>query len=346
MMESPCVQSPPEKAFNPNPSISRRKPYWLLFWIALPIVLWVSFRNVSAEDVLTSFQNVEPGSILLLLALNLIIIVSFSSRWWLILRAQGQRRSYLRLAGYRLAGFGITYFTPGPQLGGEPLQVYLLTRREQVPLAIAVASVALDKMIELLSNFTFLIIGVATILASGILGEGANYLFILLPAGLLVLPSGYLLALWKGRQPVANLISWLAARNPGSQRLVRWPAALQDAEGEAGRFFHGHPGTILSVLILSLLIWVLLVFEFGLALHFLGLSASLSEVVILMTAARLAFLLPIPAGIGVLEAGQLLAMGLIGASPVIGISLSLLIRMRDAALGGLGLWWSGFLTRS
>lgn len=345
-MEPQFVQSPPDQAFNPNPSIPHRKPYWLLFWIALPIVIWISFRNVSIEDILASLQDLNLGSILLLLALNLIIFLSFSSRWWLILRAQGQRRSYLQLAGYRLAGFGITYFTPGPQLGGEPFQVYLLTRREQVPLSIAVASVTLDKLFELLSNFTFLVIGVATVLASGILGEESNYLFIMVPVGLLVLPALYLLALWNDRQPVANLIGWLAARNPGSQRLVRWPATLRAAEGEAGRFFHSHPGTILSALILSLLIWVLLVFEFGLALHFLGLSVSLAEVIMLMTAARLAFLLPIPAGIGALEAGQILAMGLIGASPVIGISLSLLIRIRDAALGGFGLWWGGFLTRS
>jgi hypothetical protein len=51
-------------------------------------------------------------------------------------------------------------------------------------------------------------------------------------------------------------------------------------------------------MIVSFLIWVLLVLEFGLALRFLGLHLSLPEVIVLMTAARLAFLLPIPAGIG------------------------------------------------
>ena len=196
-MESPLVQSTPVQAISTNPSIPRRKPWWLLFWVALPIVLWASFSNVSSQDVWTTLQNLNLGSILLLLAINVIVVVSFSGRWWLILRAQGQQRSYWSLAGYRLAGFGITYFTPGPQLGGEPLQVYLLNHREHVPLPTAVASVTLDKLLELLSNFTFLLIGVATILASGFLGEESNYLFLLLPVGLLLLPAGYLLALWK-----------------------------------------------------------------------------------------------------------------------------------------------------
>ena len=344
-MATQLVQSTPDQESSSSLSTPRRKSWWLLFWIALPVVLWAVFRNISFQDIWATLRNLSPGSILLLLAVNVVILVSMSGRWWLILRVQGYRRSYWSLAAYRLAGFGITYFTPGPQLGGEPLQVYLLTQREQVPVATAMASVTLDKLLELLANFTFLLIGVAIILASGMLGEETSYLFLLLPVGLLFLPAGYLLALWKGRQPVTKLIGRSPSRLSGSQRQARWPTALQSAEEEAGRFFHDHPGTILAALVVSFLIWVLLVLEFGLALRFLGLRLSLAQVITLLTAARLAFLLPIPAGIGALETGQMLAMSLIGASPVIGMSLSFMIRVRDAALGGLGLWWGGFLTR-
>lgn len=323
----------------------RRSPLWLLLWIALPVVLWLSFRSVPASDIWNTLNNLSLGSILLLLALNGFILIFFSSRWWLILRAQGHRLSYWSLVVYRLAGFGITYFTPGPQLGGEPLQVYLLTQREKIPTPVAMASVTLDKMLELLANFTFLLVGITTILVSGVLGEASNYLFLLLPLGLLILPAGYLLALWRGAQPATTTLCRLARRFPGSPRLARWPITLQAVEEESGQFFHRHPGTIMAAVFISFLIWILLVFEFALAVRFLGLRLSLPEAITVLTAARLAFLLPIPAGIGTLETGQMLAMGLIGASPVIGISLSLLIRLRDAALGGLGLWWGGWLTR-
>jgi uncharacterized protein (TIRG00374 family) len=317
----------------------------VLFWIALPIVLWLSFRSVPVSEVWNTLNNLSLESILLLLALNGFILIFFSSRWWLILRAQGHRRSYWSLVGYRIAGFGITYFTPGPQVGGEPLQVYLLTQREKIPTPVAMASVTLDKMLELLANFTFLLVGITTILVSGVLGEASNFLFLLLPLGLLILPAGYLLALWSGAQPATKFLRILAGRFPGSPRLARWPITLQAVEEESGQFFHKHPGTIMAAVLISFLIWILLVFEFALAVRFLGLRLSLPEVITVLTAARLAFLLPIPAGIGTLETGQMLAMGLIGANPVIGISLSLLIRLRDAALGGLGLWWGGWLTR-
>jgi hypothetical protein len=81
---------------------------------------------------LESLGNLKVESILVLGALNVLIFSLFSSRWWLILRAQGHPQPYLALSGYRLAAFGVTYFTPGTQLGGEPLQIYLLQRRGAV----------------------------------------------------------------------------------------------------------------------------------------------------------------------------------------------------------------------
>jgi len=102
---------------------------------------------------------------------------------------------------------------------------------------------------------------------------------------------------------------------------------------------------LLAGAVLSVGIWALMVFEFGLMLSFLGVQFNLVQVLIALTAARIAFLLPIPAGLGTLEAGQVMAMGLIGVNPAIGISLSLLIRARDVLFGGAGLWLGGLYNR-
>jgi len=40
-----------------------------------------------------------------------------------------------------------------------------------------------------------------------------------------------------------------------------------------------------------------------------------------------------------------MAMGLIGVNPVLGVSLSLLIRARDVILGSIGLWLGGVYSR-
>lgn len=78
--------------------------------------------------------------------------------------------------------------------------------------------------------------------------------------------------------------------------------------------------------------------EYWLTLWFSGGNFNLAQVVSALTAARLAYLLPIPAGLGTLETSQVLAMQALGADPAIGLAASLLIRARDISLGLLGLW--------
>ncbi len=86
--------------------------------------------------------------------------------------------------------------------------------------------------------------------------------------------------------------------------------------------------------------------EYWLTLYFLGLPLNLGSAIIALTAARLAFLTPLPAGLGALEAGQILAMQALGAPAEVGLSASLLIRLRDLIIGGLGLWLVGYFSRT
>jgi uncharacterized membrane protein YbhN (UPF0104 family) len=62
----------------------------------------------------------------------------------------------------------------------------------------------------------------------------------------------------------------------------------------------------------------------------------------MLFAMRVAILFPMPAGLGVVEAGLALAATALGLSPAAGLSMSLLIRLRDVTLGLVGLWLGGF----
>jgi uncharacterized membrane protein YbhN (UPF0104 family) len=80
-----------------------------------------------------------------------------------------------------------------------------------------------------------------------------------------------------------------------------------------------------------------MVFEYWLALLFLGQNIAFWQLIAVITAARITLLSPVPGALGVLEAGQALAMAALGYDPSLGISLSLLIRARDILFGLLGL---------
>jgi uncharacterized protein (TIRG00374 family) len=101
----------------------------------------------------------------------------------------------------------------------------------------------------------------------------------------------------------------------------------------------------MQAFLISLVSWVAILVEFWLMLRVLGLNLTPIQVISTLTAARIAILLPLPGGLGTLEASQVLALGAFGLNPAAGISLSLLIRVRDVALGGLGLWWGGVKSR-
>jgi uncharacterized protein (TIRG00374 family) len=324
-------------------TIAYKKVLRVLLWSLIPIVLWWTLKDISLVEIIDRFRGIGLEAIFILIGLNAIIFILFSLRWWLILRTQGNPRSLLSLIKYRLAGFGVTYFTPGPQFGGEPLQVYLLNQRDGVKTSIAAASVTVDKLLELLANFSFLLVGITVVLLGGSLKGATRIELILLPIILLVFPAAYLAFLRRGHHPITSIfIRVHFVDSPRIERLIR---TVEEIEIQVSEYCRENTVSLLVAAILSVGIWMLMVFEFSLMVRFLGVRLNFMQVLVALTAARIAFLLPLPAGLGTLEAGQVMAMGLIGVNPVFGVSLSLLIRLRDVMLGSIGLWLGGIYSR-
>ena len=309
-----------------------RQPFWLIaIWLgALAVLAW-SMSRIPIQDIFQALEYLHLESALILVLLNIAVVFLISSRWWLILRAQGQRIHLLRLVGYRLAAFSMSYFTPGPQFGGEPLQVHLLTR-QGIPASNALSSVSLDRVLELAINFTFLAGGIVLVLQSGLLGSLQVSQALALAVGLVLIPAGYLAALWSGKQPLTGLL-----RRINHPRLQDATRLVGEAETLAGEFCRQKPVALLAAVAISLLIWVIMILEYYLLLNFLGLSVSLPQAIAGLTAARLAFLAPTPAGLGALEASQALASEALGFGLASGLSISLVIRARDLLIGAAGL---------
>ena len=325
-----------------------RPRYWL--WLAvLLLLLWI-LQTVSLREVWQVLARLGPGQILALALANGLILVTMSGRWWLVLRAQGNPVPYLTLVGYRLAAFGVSYFTPGPHFGGEPLQVYLVRRRHGVPGAAAIAAVTLDKLFEMLVNFSFLVGGLIFVVERQVFSGPVGLLLAGGGLGMLAAPLLVLTGFSRGGTPfswglrLTDRIFLSESRRPAfvSLRGYQTVAGLvRTSEDQAVAFCRQHPGTLWLALLVSMMNWLLMVAEYWLALHFLGATLSPAQTIIALTAARVAILFPLPGGLGALEASQVLAMQLLGLDPAIGLSLSLLIRARDILVGGIGLWWGG-----
>lgn len=318
-----------------------RKPLQLaagaLLWIApLLLVGWV-LRSVPLADFLSVLRRLGAAQVAALLLVNVLLIISFGLRWWLILRSQGWPVPYAALASYRLVAFSVSYFTPGPHLGGEPLQAYLIRARHGVPGPVAVASVALDKLLEMLTNFSFLLIGLLVALRLQVFPSLSPPLALTLAALLLSLPLTLTALYSQGKHPV----TWLLNRviPPSSNWAQKIADLVSASEQSMITLYQQHPLVIAQALAVSAVSWLALLAETGLALYFLGLDLSLAQLVVMVTAARIAILLPLPGGLGTLEASQVLMLRLLGFDPAIGLAASLLVHGRDVLFGVVGLWW-------
>ncbi len=333
----------------------------LLPLLALAL-LWLTLRTVPLGDVWAVLRRLQPADIALLLAANAVVLAFFSARWWLLLYAQGYALPYHKLMGYRLATFAVSYFTPGPHFGGEPLQVYLVSRRDGVPAPVSLAAVVLDKLLDMLFNFTFVVVGALFVLQwqAGKVEQGGQtgqmQMGAALGFGLLfLLPALILLALAAGRRPLSGALAAFlrlrrrlfpgpaaAERSEPESAAARFVATLQESERLGSRLLRQRPWLMATVVLASLLSWAAMIGEFWLMTYLLGFELSLPAAMVAMLAARAAFLLPLPAAVGALEAGMALALVSLGLPATYGIGLSLLIRARDVGLGLAGLALTGW----
>ena len=76
------------------------KLHWLV-WIALLALVWWALTRIPFDSVWNTLFQVNLAGLMSLIALDGIIVLLFSSRAWLILRAIGYRVNYLWLAAYR-----------------------------------------------------------------------------------------------------------------------------------------------------------------------------------------------------------------------------------------------------
>jgi uncharacterized protein (TIRG00374 family) len=322
---------------------NKRQRLWLhiLVWLlVLGLVAWAMLQ-VPLAETWQALRGLTLIQIALILGVNVLLILAFSARWWILLDTMGHRVPYVLLSLHRLAGFSVSYFTPGPQVGGEPLQVLLLRKHHQIPLVTATTSIGVDRLIEIAINLSILMAGVIIALQSQLLGGLTNPALVILFSGLTLLPLIYIVQLIGGRQP----LSWLLNRLPAGARqqafFQKMLAATQESEQQATTVFREKPASVLAAVGVSLLSWLAIIGEYWLVLHFIGLALTPTQLIILLLVTRVAFLAPLPSGLGVLEASQVLAFEALGFEPAVGLTASLLIRGRDILFGLIGLWWAG-----
>ncbi|GAP11333.1 hypothetical protein BECAL_02520 [Bellilinea caldifistulae] len=138
----------------------------MILLASIPLLVW-SLGSTPLNEIVQVFSRLHLAQVMILAGVNILVFLLIALRWEIILRAMGMKVPLNKLVSYRLTSFGVSYFTPGPQFGGEPAQVAFLTRHHPVQTPAAISSVYLDKLLELLVNILVIFGGLFLTLNAG-----------------------------------------------------------------------------------------------------------------------------------------------------------------------------------
>jgi len=276
------------------------------------LLIYLFLSKIQLASVFSDLKTIPPGTIILVLILNLIAILISIWKWHILL----PRISFREISLANLAGRFYSFILPG-QILGEAAKIYHITSGQAIKEKI-VASVIVDKL-----N------GVLAILVLGLVGllftvKNFGWFFFLL--GLLLLFIVFLFSL-RIKIVYDFLFRLFVKFKKLGEVLLSW------------REYSNRVDLMLFNFILGLAFQFIGVYAIFLAAQELNLQVSFLALCWVFAAVSAAMLIPVTiAGLGVREGSFIALLGLVGVSQEKALALALVlfaIQIFDAGLGAL-----------
>jgi uncharacterized protein (TIRG00374 family) len=292
--------------------------------LVLGFVLWR--YGGPALDIL----GADP-SVPLLLAFGTTVSLSIaclSWRWGYLLAGLAQSLSLGRLILYRSAAHSLALLIPSGKLGGDPLRIWLAIR-SGIPPDSAVGSVAVDRAQEIGSTAPFSLIFAALLVQAEV--PHLDRAFMMVAVGSAGLIAGLFLATRRLRRGSGLVSALLRSTRLGRLSFVRSQSEWIEKSEQAILTLAEQRQRMIVSFVAGLVSNLIVVAEFALLLQAFGLPSNMTAIAAALFATGAAHLLPVPAGVGVLEGAQIWIFGMLGYSADVGMAVGLAIRLRELA---------------
>ncbi|MFL2840548.1 MAG: lysylphosphatidylglycerol synthase transmembrane domain-containing protein [Pseudohongiellaceae bacterium] len=305
----------------------------LTWFISLTLATWL-ISDLPFNTIFETIVSLTTVQWFYWLSVNLVIILIFVWRWQALTKGLKLKLHFFNLLLLRQAGQSISFITPGPQFGGEPLQIFFLWKKYLISPSNAVVAVTVDRVFELWTNFSVLLIGIMVLFYTQ--EELANWFSIALLLGLIILFLS--LSIWlliNQRETIENAINkwskkWLKSKYLAVTKF------RSDKVTDSLNSLLTNKTALSAAVLLCISGWSLTFFELYLVLSFFNINLGISHFILLIVAMRLAFLLPLPGGIGTLEASVFWSFTALALPITSAAALLALIRFRDIVVIGGG----------
>lgn len=302
----------------------------LIFFILSLIGLFLFIRliiDIGLNNIISTITNFRIEYFLIFLFVSLINSLLFALRWFLIIKAQGYTPKFFNILNIFFAGMTFNYLTPAAIAGGEPVRILLLSKKEKILKREVAATLIIDKFLELSVLILFIFISVILIFLKGLIAN--NDIFILF-VGLLIFFLVIFLFLYltfKKRGFFHTIFKFF--RLYKLKIFKTYEDKILCMEDKIYQFFTGHIKLLLLCLFSTFLSWGLKMFECFILLYVLGISLSFSTLFIITFLPMIAMLIPVPAGLGFIEGGNVVVFGFFGILHPIAMAFVIITRVRD-----------------
>jgi len=303
----------------------------ILFIITLIIGILITYfiySNIDLFSFLKYLLMVLSFKLIPYFFVTFLINVLLTYKWDLILRAMSYKVPIHNLFFYRIIGNAISYITPSAHIGGEPARAALL-KRHNIDFSKGLSTIIIDKSIELIFNIFFGIIGMIILIFSYTVP--LNSILIIYS---LVLILAFILFFYY------RIIKGLGFFTPILQKLnfkYKYIMKVYEFERNTSYFFKFHKNVFYKILIISFLWWVLMFLEYALLLNLFNIKINFINVFLVIAGVGVAYAMPLPAALGVLEAFQISVFKFIKLNSAYAVVVSIVIRLKDVLWTIIGL---------
>ena len=312
-----------------------KKRFWLIvsliFGSALFFYFLVNFGLTSAQLI---SQNFNPLYLSLYIFFTLFAFFPLTWRFQAILIGYDKKLSFWALLRQTISAYSLSYITPTVRLGGEPLRAYMLKKECDVDLKTGSSAIILDKFVEFAGSATFGIVGLIAILFIPGFPYALKVAFISLLVLAIIITVGFYIRTVNGKGSLSTIFQ--LARLHKIRNWHTFTQTIQDVEKMVGEFFRNHKKALFFSSFFYGISCVIFFLEFKFLLLSFGVDASILDLLLAINILGLVNFVPVPAGLGFLEAGQSTLFAALKGDGNIGFATALLIRARALFVVGLG----------
>lgn len=289
------------------------------------------FREIGLERVWEAMRTLS-WRLLVVLAFPYCVSTTLDTiAWWF---AFGDRTApFATLWAARLAGEAVNVTTPSASVGGEPVKAYLV--RRWVPLAEGLATVVADKTTIVVGQGCFLVLGLVLGAFLVPLSSPLMTAMAILLAVESLAVAGFVIVQLRGLGGWSGRIMRRFGMAPSADRQE----AFDGLDRSLASFYRERPRHLAGAVVFHFLGYTVGSLEIYLVLNFLDIPVSLATAVVMESfgaAVKFASFM-VPGSLGALEGGNVAIFAALGPGGAVGLSYTLVRRLREGAWVLVGL---------